>query len=325
MNLFFLFGTDGYRLRRRLNEIKKPFVEGGVDIVNIDAQERWDAGAVNEALMSMGLFASKRLITVQGIIKSPADADWLMSRLKNIAPEITVVFVEGGAPDKRSKLYKILSKLCQTEVFEPLKGADWRRAAESIITAADININYNAKSYLVTATEGDGWLLTNVASQLKLYCGDRQVEQADIDLFIHRQPGGNSFQMLDAISQNRIGTAYGQLRDLWRLNEDPIKVLGAIGFQYRSVALIKAAQEDGINSHELSKKAALHPFVVSKLSSLSRKHSWRWVSDVYNEIAKIDEGIKRGKIEGETGIELLVYNLAQSHAGRRGVQLPSER
>lgn len=320
MNLYFLFGTDGYRLRKRLDEIKKPFIEGGAGIVNIDAQEKWDPEALNGALVSMGLFDSRRLVIVKGIVKSPVDADWLIARLKNISADTTVVVVEGGAPDKRSKLYKMLSKICQTEVFEPLKGADWRRAAETIIAMAKININFNAKSHIIIATEGDGWLLENVIAQLQLYCGGRSIEQADIDIFVHRQPGGNSFQMLDAIAQNRIGNAYRQLRDLWRLNEEPVKVLGAIGFQYRSLALLKAAQEDGIAQNELARRTALHPFVVSKLSPLSRKYSWQWVGNVYGEISKIDEGIKSGKIEGETALELLVYNLSKAHTMRDPAQ-----
>jgi|GEM_PF-870059 len=313
-NLFFLFGTDSYRLWHRLVEIKQPFIDGRTDIINIDAQEQWRTEAVNSALVSVGLFATKRLVIIRGICKSTADADWLKARLKNIDPATTVVFVESSQPDKRSKLYKMLAKLCQTEVFEPLKGADWRRVAESIITATGTRIGYNAKPYLITATEGDGWLLTNIIDQLQLYCGARLIEQSDIDLFIHRQPGGNSFQMLDAIAQNRTGTAYRQLQDLWRSKEDPVKVLGAIGFQYRSLALIKAAQDDGIAQNELARRTALHPFVVSKLLSLSRKYSWEWVSSVYSEIAKIDEGIKRGKIEAEAGIELLMYNLSKRHA-----------
>lgn len=265
---------------------------------------------------------------------------------------VTVIIIENGVPDKRGKLYKWLQKNGRSEGFLKLAGAEWNKFASDIIASRQIKIAPSAHQTLITETEGDSWQLINVLDQLEAWYininkkhhpvdknrhpvldtgskkteegilnqvqydvkyHDRILEQDDINLFVSRKSHGDSFKLLDAIARGNITIALRHISDLWSQGEAPLRVLGAIVFQYRQLVVIKSALDDNINPYEIAKECKIHPFVASKLTPLARNTDWDKLKTIYDEIAKIDEALKSGKIEPEAGLEILVYNLMNLH------------
>lgn len=271
---------------------------------------------------------------------------------------VTVIIIENGVPDKRGKLYKWLQKNGRSEGFLKLAGAEWNKFASDIITLRQIKIAPSARQLLTTELEGDSWQLTNVLDQLEAWYininkkhhpvdknrhpvldtgskkteegilnqvqydvkyHDRILEQDDINLFVSRKSHGDSFKLLDAIARGNITIALRHISDLWSQGEAPLRVLGAIVFQYRQLVVIKSALDDNINPYEIAKECKIHPFVASKLTPLARNTDWDKLKTIYDEIAKIDEALKSGKIEPEAGLEILVYNLMELHKKQEGL------
>lgn len=228
---------------------------------------------------------------------------------------VTVIIIENGVPDKRGKLYKWLQKNGRSEGFLKLAGAEWNKFASDIITLRQIKIAPSAHQTLITETEGDSWQLINVLDQLEAWSAHRSnpIDNYDVSLFVSRKSHGDSFKLLDAIARGNITIALRHISDLWSQGEAPLRVLGAIVFQYRQLVVIKSALDDNINPYEIAKECKIHPFVASKLTPLARNTDWDKLKTIYDEIAKIDEALKSGKIEPEAGLEILVYNLMKLH------------
>jgi len=311
-NLIFLYGTDGYRLQERLKEL---IIADELNRLMIDAGTRWNTAEFASQTQAMPFLGATRQIVVKGALRALAADEGLkiMQVASHIPPTTAVVFVESISPDKRTKIFKDLTKLAQTEVFEPLKGAAWSRYVYEAARQGGIRMAAAARDALTTNLEGDSGQLHQVINQLALWANPQEVTAEDIALFTPRRAETDSFKLLGALADQRADSAVRSLLDLWRQGEDPLRVLGAIAYQYRQLLWAKAYLAEGVKPNELPAKLNIRPFVVSRLLSLTRRASWNWLRSIYQQISRIDESIKNGKIEAVAGIEVLVYNLLILH------------
>lgn len=314
-NIHFLYGDDSYRIQNLLSDLL-PSGGSGYDKTIMDASDTWDMGRFENELVALGFFSNNRVVVVKDMLSSKdVDGEKVIALLQKTSLDITVIIVEQGLPDKRTKLYKWLVKNAQAQELIRLRGSDWSQFASGLISQSNVKLSSPMRSALVSGTVGDGWQLKNVLSQLELWLDGSATEQKDMDYFLPRRFDGNSFGLLDALVGNDSAKAVRHILDLWQQDEAPIRVLGAIVYQYRQLVTIKALLDADTPQSMLAREARIPPFVVSKLTSIARKFSWDWFGTVYNHITQIDEAIKNGKLEPRESIELLVYNLSKMHAG----------
>jgi DNA polymerase-3 subunit delta len=335
-NLVFLYGTDTYRLQKRLKELSLP---DEFSRATIDGSENWSTGSFAAQVQAVPFFGNTRQIIVKNAFSgiTTDEVDRVLSVTGKVPATTNVIFVESGKPDARTRLFKALSKLSQVETFEPLGGLAWSKFVDETARSANLKLSQPARDALLFDLEGDSAQLIQVVAQLQLWAGppasawpeaklqalragEREITASDVAYFVPRRPEGDSFKLLGALAEKRIEGAVRFLYDLWHQDEAPMRVLGAIVYQYRQILWAKAYLEDGTPVRELASKLKVPPFVVGRLSSIASRVSWPWVKTVYGHIRQIDEGIKSGKIEQQAGIEVLVYNLAQFHSKPKSVE-----
>lgn len=344
-------------MHKRLQQLREEIGAGDFNVSQIDAQENWDSNRFENELTAVGFFGGSRLVIVKNLLATKdVDAEKVIELLGNLHPnirprrtslglapendakvprerrdssaavgmtsgsEVTVIIVETMMPDKRTKLYKWLQKNAGAEEFSKLSGSEWIKFASGLIAESKIKISGSARQRLFSETEGDSWQLVNVLDQLSLWraaTDNHPLEIDDINLFVRRKLRGNSFQLLDAINRGQTEVVTHHLKDLWAQGEAPLRVLGAIVYQYRQLVLIKAALEEGLNNYQIIRELKIPPFVAQKVGALARTTDWSTIKEIYNHITQIDEQIKSGKIEPEAGIEILIYNLLQIHRSSR--------
>src|SRR3989344_3931353 len=312
-NLTFLYGTDGYRLQKRLKEL---LIADELNRLVIDAGASWNTAEFASQAQAMPFLGATRQMVIKDALRTfSTDEGLKVIQVAEHLPQTTaVVFVESVSPDKRMKFFKDLTKLAQTEVFEPLKGAVWTQYVHVAAEQSGIRLAVPARDALATNLEGDSGQLHNVIGQLSLWANGREVTAEDVALFTPRRAETDSFKLLGALADQRAEPAARSPLDLWRQDEDPLRAPGAIAYQYRQLLLAKAYLAEDIKQSELSGKLKVPPFVVSRLISLARRASWDWLKSIYQQISRIDEGIKNGKIEAVAGIEVLAYNLLILHS-----------
>ena len=58
-----------------------------------------------------------------------------------------------------------------------------------------------------------------------------------------------------------------------------------------------------------SQKPDLHPYIIKKASWQARKFSFEDLKKIYQKIFQADLGIKTGKIEPETALDMLIAEI----------------
>ena len=67
---------------------------------------------------------------------------------------------------------------------------------------------------------------------------------------------------------------------------DPIRILGAISWQFRMIWAVKSCQEQGIHSGQITKKIGEHPFAIEKALQCTRRFSNQQLRNCYSELEK---------------------------------------
>ncbi|TSD00421.1 MAG: Uncharacterized protein Athens071425_620, partial [Parcubacteria group bacterium Athens0714_25] len=130
--ILFLYGNDDFRSSEKLAEIKNEFLEKdslGAGLAVFDFEEGAKESDVADVLSSGGLFSSKKLIIVKNILvdgKTDEQTNILeiLDKKGSIGndEDLVLVFWAKGMPRKNGKLFKFISSIGKSEIFEKLSG-----------------------------------------------------------------------------------------------------------------------------------------------------------------------------------------------------------
>ena len=237
--LIFIYGSDAYRLRKRLKEL---YIVDELNRLVIDASDSWDTARFASQVLATPFLGPSRQIIVMGALRalSSEEALKVLSAASQISPTTAIIFAETSAPDKRTKFFKDLVKQARVETFDPLWGASWARYVEVETRRANLKLSPAARNALTANLEGDSGQLHQVITQLELWVEGREINEDDVALFTARRSDSDSFKMLGALSDKRAYETVHFMLDLWRQDEDPLRVLGAVAYQYRQLLWTKA-------------------------------------------------------------------------------------
>ena len=87
--------------------------------------------------------------------------------------------------------------------------------------------------------------------------------------------------------------------------ESPVYLLAMINYQFRNILEIKDLLERGL---PLS-RSLLHPFVARKSFQQAQRFSFDELKKIYRKIFEIDYGMKTGKIEPQTALDLFISEI----------------
>ncbi len=75
--------------------------------------------------------------------------------------------------------------------------------------------------------------------------------------------------------------------------------------QFRNLLLVKSCVSDGSPSGRLG----IHPYVLTKTVALARRFGLEELKKIYQLIGQADFDIKSGKLDPETGIDILIAKI----------------
>jgi DNA polymerase-3 subunit delta len=159
----------------------------------------------------------------------------LESLLKTPEPQTTLVFVAGSL-DKRSRVYKLMSKhatIVECGVLEDQ--ADAERWVRTRTAAAGVEIEPRAARLLAERAGPDVSRLRNDVDRLLLYAlGQTRVTEQDVRELVGPAALQDDWAMTNAIEAGQAGEALRQLALMLDAGAPPEKILGQLGWLVRS-------------------------------------------------------------------------------------------
>jgi len=307
--VIFLYGSDTYRSRQKLNEIiehYKKIHKSGLSFKYFNNESLNFQDFENE-IQSTSMFDEKKLIILENATKNKNFKDKFLASLKKfVALNDIILFYETGEVSKNDSLFKFLKKSGQSQEFQPLEGQKLKNWAKKEVKDHKISINPEALDQLINYTGNNLWQLNNELRKLANFKKQEKIELGDIELLVKPEIETDIFKTIEAVALKNKKKALLLIYNHLKKGDSPLYLLSMINFQFRNLLMIKDLTEKHYPYSSILKISKLHPFVLKKSWYLVNKFTLPELKKIYQKIFQVDLAIKTGKINPEIALDLVI-------------------
>lgn len=319
--LLFLYGEDTFRSRQKLNQIKDRARKSDPQNLNMTQFEGEEAEfeKIKKAVMAAPFLVRYRLVILENILFSGKKElkDKLAKFLKeNKVPKTTnLVFWEGGMPNEKEALFKILlEKADQAENFKLLSYYEVIRWISREVKKEGGTITQEAASLLASLVGNNLWQAFSEIRKLVLYKKNSKfwvIVPEDVERLVSASFEANIFNFIDAIVTKNRKEALKLLHNQIIKGEEEIYLLSMIAYQFRNMILISELTQKGKSQAQISSEAKIHPYVVKKLQKVAQNFDLERLKEIYKKLLQMDWNLKRTTNNSLLSFDILVYELCE--------------
>lgn len=292
----------------QINKITKQLEKSfqSLEVVKFDL-DLHDLSEVIETALTISMFDEHKLIIVSNayfltsISKKQTfehDIDNFIEFIEHIPDFTSIVFSLDTKLDERKKVVKQMKTVFEVISFDSF---DNHKIEEIIIKKFEQNNIEISKDNAVFMADYLSYNLEIINNEILKLCllHKTLISREDIELYCVASLERNIFDFIGAISTNQ-ALAYEYLNDLYRQNEDTIKLIAMISSSYR---LIFQSKSYGVfnTQDQIAKKLKVHPYRV-KLA-LENNLSIDTLKSILKSLGLLDFEIKSGKIDSRLALE----------------------
>jgi len=143
----------------------------------------------------------------------------------------------------------------------------------------------------------------------KATVGKGKIEKKDVLALVKPKIETDIFKTIDAIAAKNKKEAFLLVKKHLEKGDSPSYILAMINFQFRNLLIVKDLIEKGKSLDAILKEVNLHPFVVKKSYTFSKKFEFDELKKIYQKIFQADLNIKTGKMDSKSALEMLLIEI----------------
>lgn len=174
-------------------------------------------------------------------------------------------------------------------------------------------IDYAAANLLAQNIGGNLRLLDQEIRKLLLYCGENKtITDDDVRVMVpYIQSADVVFDMVDAIGQRNPQSAAIYLHRLLEVGEHPLAIFGMVARQFRLLIQVRWLADRRASDQDIIARLKLHPYVAQKVRDQTQHFTPEQLRAAYGLLTETDLAIKRGLLEAEAALDLLIVQLTR--------------
>jgi DNA polymerase-3 subunit delta len=313
--MFYIFhGDDEHSKREYLSQLQEKL--GDMALVELNTT-RFDGrslsfSALQHACESVPFLSDRRLVIVDDLLlNKPEYLDELVLYVEKLPATTRLVFWESRLLKKKHPLILLAQQSDQgyVKLFKRLEVRELPQWIQHRISERGGRISSRAAHMLAINVGNDLALLDNEIEKLVLYKGAEQIEVDDISLLCPFVAEASIFDLVDALGSRHRRTAAELLQSKIADGTDPGRLFYMITRQYRLLIQAKELAVSDSRPDEISRVLNIPAFVASKLIQQSQNYSLEQLEQIYAHLLDMDVGVKTGKTDLPTALNLLVAGL----------------
>jgi len=323
--LYIFHGEEVFLLHHYLEQLRKKIVDELTESFNFHrlTAETFDVQSFADAVENLPMMAERTLVQVDDVDLfklGENDRTHMAELLADIPEYCTVVFTYvtvGYKPDKRlKKLWEAIDRSGVTVDFAQQSQKDLIAWITRHFAAYGKRISSDLCAYLIDITGGMMTTLKGEIDKIAAFSGASEIVKQDIDAVTEPVLDAVVFQMTDLLGAGQYGAALQKLQQLFKMQQDPIAILGAVGMHFRRLGAARTVLDNGKGSSELMKLCGISDYPARKTLDASRRFSPAFCAKAAQLIVQTDYAMKTSYDEPERLLEMLILQLAQE--ARRG-------
>jgi DNA polymerase-3 subunit delta len=315
--VLFLYGSDTFRSKRKLNEIIEKYhskYKSGLNFIELDANED-GFDELKKRIETISMFKEKKLIIFKSVFSTPKSFQqkiekYLIEKDLFGKKDLFLIFFEEGEIKNKSTLSKLLfQKSFKKQEFKELPLLKVREFVKKEVKNLGGEISKPAVDKLISYYENNLWQIENELKKLVTFKQNKAIEGKDVENLCEANLNPSIFKTIEAISKKDKKEALKLISEHLECGENEIRILSMINYQFRNLMKIKSLLKEKKTIYQIQRTSGLHPFVVKKTLPLAQNFSMEELKNIYQKLLELDLSIKTGKIEPKIGIEMFVMEL----------------
>ena len=319
-NLYIFYGEERFLLDHYLAQLKKTVLDELTESFNYHrfTTENFALRDFADAVENLPMMAERTMVQVDDLDLfklSEEGREGMENILSDIPDYCTIVFTYGTVefkPDKRMR--KLYDAIHAGQIVEfPKQGQrDLINWMQRHFAAKKKQIPPDLCAYLIDITDGTMTTLAGEIEKISAFSGADTICKADIDAVTEPVLDAVVYQMTDQLGTGDYASALLTLQKLLKMQEEPIKILGAIGGHFRRLSAARILLESGKTYSDLRKLVGLtSDYPAKKAMEAARRFSARFCAKAAELILETDRQMKTSFDDGSRLLELLILQLAR--------------
>ena len=318
--LYVFFGEEAFLMNHYLGQLRSKLLEELTESFNYHRlnNETFDIQAFADAMENLPMMAEHTLVQVDDVDLfrlGEGDRGKIAEILADIPDYCTVVFTyltTSWKPDKRiKKLWEAIEGSGLVVEFAKQDQKDLIAWVTRHFAARGKRISSQLCAYLIDITGGTMTALIGEIEKICAYSGADEIRKSDIDAVTEPVLDAVVFQMTDLIGEGKYGQALLKLQELFKMQQEPLAILGAVGGSLRRIGMARTLMEAGKGSGELQKLCGIPDYPARKTMETARRFSGTFCAKAAELVLEADYAIKTSFDDSERILELLVLELAR--------------
>lgn len=301
--LYYFYGPDTYGARQEISRLAKD----NKAIIRWLEADSLAQRPIGDWFQQSGGLWGKEVIAIRDprALSSEIQEDIIAQAKGDVAGE--VVIWERGKIDARVKLHQALTRYGRK--FPHLNEAQLVQWLGQQAREHGGEIEPAAARVMVAYLGFDRWRLLSELERLLLV--DGAITTGVVRKEISQPLQAEMFSTLDHIVRGNGAQALRGVEILLEQGNNEFYILSMLGYQYRTLLLIRHALASQSGAEGIARVTKLHPFAVQKSLFAAKALTEEAIETSLTRIAATDFAIKRGKADARTALSMLVQGLAQ--------------
>ena len=274
----------------------------------IDA-EKIDPEELSELLNTNSLFAQNRVILLKRPYKSKKRDTLihiLLEYLERNSPDTQIIVFEDQKIKSNTKYYKYFKENNSVYESPDLNKRTFVTWAKEEVKNLGIDLENNLIKVLAERVNYSAESFYNEIQKLKL-SGKRVFTEENLVENTTDVLEYDIWKLIDSInSQKEDSEKIEILERILAQEVDANFIISMLERNLRLIVLTKELTEEGKNSNETASILKIPPFTVPQMKGISKKYTSEKISLLFEKLSSLDYEIKRGRIEPNLGLTLLI-------------------
>ena len=308
--VYLLFGEDEYLRNEYLRKIKKAFgtLQLGINYIQID--ESNVSQIISDIETPAFGFDSKLIMAKDtGLFKKKDTfSEKLVKYLKdniNILKDVELVFIEKDV--EKNDLYTFIKNNGKVEEFKEQNISQLIKKVKQIANNYGVVIKENVAQYFIECVGTNMSDIINEIRKLIEYAGKNgEIKKENIDALSIKKSESIIFDLTDNLGKKKIKEAIEVMHNLIYAKEPIQRILIMLYNHFKKLYLVKLSEEENRNIAQSLNLKSNQMFLVNKYKMQSNYFKKDELRNLLEELIKIDELSKSGKIDINIGLESIL-------------------
>ena len=305
-----LYGDNSYERTSQLAKMKIDAEKSGFEIQKNNSEDLSKSDFVS-LICGVSLLSEKRFVYIRNLSENSEIWQNLAEILPRISTDVHLCLIEDKI-DKRSSVYKSISKIVELYEFKSLTTRDSKNLAEFARLFAKkqgLSLDNKTASFLISWVGVDEWRIRDAIEKIALI---GEANEQNIREFVPQNIESNAFAIIEMMF---LGDILGLREEFSKLKitdgeDGAFRFLGMISTQIFNFSALKIGKNIGKTTAEIAKEIGANAWALGKMENFAQNLNEGQLAEIVSKFTQVDEIIKTESVDPWNLIESTILEIA---------------